>query len=166
MPGRRRPLRARATLALALLLVPGCGGPKAPVAWSASIDGPDVAAAGSVARVRVEARAEPGWYFYSLTQPAGGPVPAMIELADSATFRPAGSVVSEEPDRSFDSVFKITVEKHRGATSFMLPVLVPPETSPGKKEIRVSALYQACNDTVCLSPRTVLLTVSIRIESP
>jgi len=166
VPGRRRPLRARAALALALLLVPGCGGPKPPVAWSASINGPDVAAAGSVARVRVEARAEPGWYFYSLTQPAGGPVPARIELAGSATFKPAGSTVGEEPDRSFDSVFRITVEKHRGATSFTLPVLVPRETSPGKNEIRVSALYQACNDTICLSPRTVLLSVPIRIEPP
>jgi len=164
--GRKRPLRAGGALAAALLLAPGCGGANPPVAWSASMDGPEVATPGSVVRVRVDARSARGWYFYSLTQPAGGPVPASIRLADSTTFKAAGSVVSEEPDRSFDSVFAIAVEKHRGATSFTLPVLVPPETSLGKKEIRVSALYQACNDTVCLSPRTVTMKVPIRIELP
>ncbi|MGI8619920.1 MAG: protein-disulfide reductase DsbD domain-containing protein [Gemmatimonadaceae bacterium] len=132
--------------------------------WTASVDGPDVVAPGSVVRVRVDARPTGGWYFYSLTQPAGGPVPARIWLADSTTFKPGGPVSGPQPATSFDNIFGINVEKYPAAASFTLSVRVPMETSAGAREIRVSAQYQACNDTVCLSPRTVTMGVPLQIE--
>lgn len=155
-----------ATLALlcATLLAAGCGGPEEPVKWAASIDGPRKVAPGSVVAVRVEARTERGWYFYAATQAAGGPIPAKIQLADSAVFRQAGPLVSSDPSRSFDSVFGMDLEKHRGRASFTLPVRVPPAGISGRQELRINALYQACNDMVCLSPRTTTLTVPLVIE--
>lgn len=116
-------------------------------------------------RVKVEARSGRGWYFYSATQPAGGPIPARIQLADSAIFRQAGPLVSPEPSRAFDSVFGIDLEKYPGRVSFILPVLVPSQLPAGRQEIRISALYQACNDSICLSPRSVVLTVPVVIDS-
>lgn len=167
MFGRVAALRSRAMRALlcASLLAAGCREPEEPVRWTASIDGPNAIAAGSVVRVNVEARSGRGWYFYSATQSAGGPIPAKIQLADSTIFRQAGPLVGSEPSRSFDSVFGITVEKHPGSASFTLPVRVPPEGSSGRQEIRISALYQACNDTICLSPRTVTLIIPVMIDS-
>lgn len=153
------------TLACALLLAAGCGKSDEPVHWSASIEGPGKIAPGSVVRVTLEARAGRGWYFYSLTQPAGGPIPARIWLADSTIFRQAGPLVGQEPSRSFDSVFGIDLEKYPGRTSFTLPVRVPQVMSPGSHEIHVNTLYQACNDTICLSPRTVTLKVPVLIGS-
>jgi hypothetical protein len=135
------------------------------VRWAASIDGPDTAAPGSVVRVRIEARSGRGWYFYSPTQAVGGPIPARIWLVDSASFRQAGPLEVPEPVRSFDSVFGIDVEKYPGQASFTLPVRVPAETADGRREIRVNALYQACNDSICLSPRTVTLAVPVVIGS-
>lgn len=155
---------ARALLCAALLAV-GCGETEEPVKWAASIDGPDTVPPGSVVRVKVEARSSRGWYFYSATQPAGGPIPARIQLADSTIFRQAGPLGSPEPSRSFDSIFGIELEKYPGRASFTLPVRVPPEGSSGRREIRISALYQACNDTICLSPRTVTLAVPVVIDS-
>lgn len=133
--------------------------------WAASIDGSDTVAPGSVVRVKVEARSGRGWYFYSLTQPGGGPIPARIWLADGAVFRQAGPLGVPEPTRSFDSVFGIDVEKYSGQTSFTLPVRVPAEAVDGRREIRVNAVYQACNDTICLSPRTVTVAVPVVIDS-
>lgn len=150
-------------LVFAALLAAGCGEGE-PVKWAASIDGPRTVAPGAVVRVSVEARSGPGWYFYSATQAAGGPIPASIQLADSTVFRQAGPLISPEPARSFDSVFGMELEKHPGRASFTLPVRVDSTASPGRREIRISALYQACNDTICLSPRTATLIVPVVID--
>lgn len=156
---------ARALLCAALLAA-GCGEPDEPVKWTASIDGSNAVAPGSVVKINVEARSGRGWYFYSATQPAGGPIPARIQLADSAIFRQAGPLASSEPSRSFDTVFGIDLEKYPGRASFAVPVRVPVEGSSGRQEIRISVLYQACNDTICLSPRTVTLTVPVVVDLP
>ena len=153
---------ARALLCAAFL-VSACGETEEPVQWTASIDGPDTVAPGSVVRVKIEARSGRGWYFYSATQPAGGPIPAKIQLADSTIFRQAGPLGSPDPSRSFDSVFGIDLEKYPGRATFTLPVRVPPDGGSGRREIRINASYQACNDTICLSPRTVVLTVPVVI---
>ena len=145
------------------VLAVGCGKAEPPVVWAASIDGPDVVTAGSVVRVRIDARPTGYWYFYSLTQPAGGPIPARIWLADSSVFTPAGPVTGPPPTTSFDNTFGINVEKYSDPASFILPVRVPSRANGGPREIRVGALYQACNDTICLSPREVVLTVPLRI---
>lgn len=161
----RRSRVGRALLCAALLAA-GCGDTEVPVQWSASIDEPGTVAPGSVVLVKVEARSERGWYFYSATQPGGGPVPARIQLADSSIFRQAGPLGSPEPARSFDSVFGINLEKYPGRVSFTLPVRAPSAGSAGRQVIRISALYQACNDTICLSPRTAVLKVPVVIDSP
>ena len=131
--------------------------------WAASIDGPAVVSPGSVVRVRIDARPTRSWYFYSLTQPAGGPIPARIWLADSSWFTSAGPVTGPRSTASFDNTFGFTVEKYEDAASFILPVRVPPAAKRARGEIRVAALYQACNDTICLSPREVILTVPLTI---
>lgn len=156
---RRRALAA----ALVAILASGCGEAEPPVVWAASIDGPDVASAGSVVRVRIDARPTGSWYFYSLTQPAGGPIPARIRLADSSAFTPAGPVSGPQPTTSFDNTFGINVEKYSDPASFILPVRAPSTARKARGEIRVGALYQACNDTICLAPKEVTLTVPVRI---
>lgn len=159
-PARRgRLLTAALVAAIAL----GCGGEEPPVIWAASIDGPDVVSPGSLVRVRIDARPTRSWYFYSLTQPAGGPIPARIWLADSSAVTPAGSVTGPRPTTSFDNTFGITVEKYSSAASFFLPVRVSPAAKRARGEIRVGALYQACNDTICLTPKEVTLTVPLVI---
>lgn len=156
---------ARALLCAAFLAA-GCGESDEPVRWTASLDGSNVVAPGSTVRVTVEATPVGDWYFYSATQPAGGPIPAKIELADSTIFRQAGPLLSPEPSRSLDNVFGIALEKYPDRASFTLPVRVLPEAGPGRREIRISARYQACNDMICLSPRTATLAVPVVIEAP
>lgn len=160
-----RSARCGRVLAVALVgvLTYGCGEAEPPVVWAASIDGPDIVSAGSVVRVRIDARPMGSWYFYSLTQPAGGPIPARIRLTDSSAFTPAGPVTGPPPTTSFDNTFGINVEKYSDPASFILPVRAPPAAKSARGEIRVGALYQACNDTICLSPKEVTLTVPVRI---
>ncbi|HUR92155.1 MAG TPA: protein-disulfide reductase DsbD domain-containing protein [Gemmatimonadaceae bacterium] len=157
--------RARRLVAASVVSVAtACGGRQDPVRWTASLDGPASVAPGGEARVVVSASPERGWYFYSLTQPAGGPTPARIWLADSASFGSAGRVTGPEPSRSFDKTFSMNVEKHSSAASFIVPVRARPDARTGTATILVSALFQACNDTICLSPRTVTLAVPVKIQ--
>lgn len=162
------PRTIRRTLSLAttsaLVLAYGCGNTEPPVIWTASIQGPAVAAPGSLVAVRVHAKPTGSWYFYSLTQPAGGPIPARLWVRDSMTFRLQEPMHAPRPTISFDNTFGINVEKYLAAVSFTLPVRVASDASPGVKELSVNALYQACNDTVCLSPKTVTMVVPLTIE--
>lgn len=159
-----RPLRALGCASL--LLLAGCGEDDEPVTWNATLDGPATVAPGALVQVRVEARTSDDWYFYSATQPAGGPIPARIELEESAMFQLAGPVTGSAPSSSFDSTFSMSVEKHLDRASFTLPVHVAPTAQAERTELRVSVQYQACNNTICLSPRTVKLAVPVRIEAP
>lgn len=157
-PARRAIVKACALLALA------CGDPAQPVRWSASATAPDTAIGiGAIVPIRVEARAARGWYFYSITQPEGGPIPARIWLPDTAMFTLAGPVRGSVPSRSFDSVFGMVVEKHARRSSFTVPVRVEERAGAGARELRISATYQACNDRICLSPRTVTLSVPLTV---
>ena len=141
----------------------GCARDTTPVSWVATLDGVRTTVPGSVARVRVDADIDRGWYFYSVTQPAGGPIPARIWLSDTTAFRQAGSVSGPAPARSFDRAFKMNVEKYFDSPTFILPVRIPADAPAGVTEIRVSAMYQACNDSICLSPKTVTMSVPVTI---
>ncbi len=65
--------------------------------------------------------------------------------------------------RSFDKTFKMVVEKYPESPRFVLPVRIPDDAPAGAAEIRVTAMYQACNDSICLSPATVTMSVPMTI---
>lgn len=139
---------------------------EAPVTWTAGLAAAETATPGETVVVRVDARMDRGWYVYSVTQPAGGPIPTRIWLADTGVFRQSGEVEGPRPTRAYDNAFDMDVEKYLTNPSFAVPVEISPRAQAGSSDVRVSALFQACNDTVCLSPKTVTMSVPIRIESP
>lgn len=145
--------------------VTGCAGDGTPVRWTATLDRAGTVAPGSTVRVLVDTDMDRGWYFYSVTQPAGGPIPARIWLSDTTLVRSAGSVSGPAPVRRFDRTFKMDVEKYLEAPTFVLPVRIPGDAPPGAAKVRVSATYQACNDSICLSPATVTMSVPVTIAS-
>jgi len=152
---------------LAALPPIACGDSDQPVTWSASLAASEAdVRAGTVVPVQLEAKAARGWYFYSIGQREGGPIPARIWLPDSASFALAGPVRGSEPSRAFDSVFGMEVEKHAGRSTFAVPVLIGEATAAGAHEVRVSARYQACNDRICHSPRTVTMSVPVEVSAP
>lgn len=146
-------------------LTVACADPDQPVKWAASIEGPRTVSPDSVVRVRIEASMADGWYFYSVTQPGGGPIASRIWLADGEVFLPGGEVNAPRPTSSFDSTFGMAVEKYLEAVSFTLPVRVAPGARVGRYEIQINAMFQACNNTICLSPRTVTMSVPLTIGS-
>ena len=142
-----------------------CGKSSDPVAWRASINGANAMFPGAKFDVRIDAHAGRGWYIYSVTQPPGGPIATAIRLSDTAVFREGAPLRAPQPDRAFDNAFDMMVEKYRGSAVFRLPVVVRPDAKSGARSLGVSASYQACNDNVCLPPRTVTLSVPVNIRA-
>ena len=154
---------------LPLLLIPLFGGtvqaPKNPVRWA-------IVGGGSVRTVVpeqtvvvvLEAEIEKGWYIYSQTQKPGGPIPLRIQLAEADDVGLRGGIRAPKPITKFDKSFGIETELHFGKPRFIVPLGVPAGSPTGKRDLQVTARYQACNDTICLSPRTEKLDLTLRVK--
>jgi hypothetical protein len=124
-----------------------------PVHWTAT---PARRGADGTLVLSVAARIESRWYIYSMEQPENGPSPLRFRLTAGA---PAtlGPVAAPAPRVAYDRGFRMRVGKYYGNQVFTVPVR---PTSP-QNVIPLEVRYQACNDTICLPPRTVRLQVGV-----
>jgi thiol:disulfide interchange protein DsbD len=155
---------------LPLLIVPllasSSAPPLKPVRWTlADGKGPRTVASGRTVDVTLEAEIDKGWYIYSLTQKPGGPFPLRIQLVGAADVGVRGTIRAPKPVTKFDPNFGIETELHRGKPKFTLSVGVPAGSLTGKREVQITARYQACSETLCLPPRTEKLPLTLRITS-
>ncbi len=154
---------------LAILLIPLLSGaidaPKNPVRWAiVGGGGTRTVLPGQTVVVVLEAEIDKGWYIYSQTQKPGGPNPLRIQLVGAADVGMRGAVRAPKPITKFDKSFGIETELHFGKPKFIVPLGVPAGSLSGKRELQVTARYQACNDTICLSPRTEKLGLTLRVK--
>jgi DsbC/DsbD-like thiol-disulfide interchange protein len=161
----------KTTLALFLipLLIktstPAANAPRNPVRWTiVGGNAPRVVAMGRTIHVILEADIARGWHIYSLTQKPGGPVPLRIQLGGAADVGVRGAIQAPKPVRKFDQHFGIETELYRGKARFTIPLGVPGGSLAGKRDLQVSARYQACSETLCLPARTEKLELTLRIE--
>jgi DsbC/DsbD-like thiol-disulfide interchange protein len=139
--------------------------PKNPVRWTiVGGNATRVVASGTTIQVILEADIAKGWHIYSLTQKPGGPIPLRIQLAGAADVGVRGGIKGPTPVKKFDQNFRLETELYRGKPRFTIPIGVPAGSLAGKREVQVSARYQACSDTLCLPPRTERLPVTLRIK--
>ena len=117
-----------------------------PVRWDARAS--RVVAGSAVVTLR--ATIDRGWYVYGLRQPAGGPRPLRIRLAPGASAA-LGRIGAPAPKVEFDAGFRARVEKYTSTTQFTVPVRF---TGNAPSSLRIEVLFQACNGSVCLPPRT------------
>ena len=160
---RSRARYAAFLVALTLTLAgAGRGAAQDPVQWTAEF-GEETIAPGTRVSIAVQAVIDPGWYFYSITQAEGGPVPSRIWLAPDQPFAPGGTVTGTEPVVRYDPNVKMEVQVHAGRVAYTLPVEVRAGVPAGANEIRIQARYQACTDRICLLPRTETISVPVTI---
>src|SRR5579864_8527362 len=141
-----------AYLILGVLLAAGAGRAEKldPAKWSLAVD-PATAPPGSSVLARLEAKIEPGWHLYSLSTPAGGPIPTTIRLADNAAvggFR----IFEPRPKRAFDPNFNLDTETYEGQPAFLIELELGKNANAGSTEVATEVRYQMCNDRLCLPP--------------
>lgn len=113
----------------------------------------------------LEARIDPGWHLYSMSQPPGGPIPTTIAVVEDSVFVQEGSVSQPEPLTWFDQNFGIQTEYFEGTVDFQLPVRVKPTAESGSHPLAVKVRYMLCSDTLCLPPQNKTITSAVAVVS-
>jgi thiol:disulfide interchange protein len=133
-----------------------------PVSLSMSVS-PATVPAGGGGTARITASIEGGWYLYSISQGPGGPIPTRITLGDGP-FK-LGGISGPRPKVKMDPNFGINTESYAGTAVFNLRFTVPAETAEGPQTLNANVRFQACNDSVCLPPRTIKLASAVTITA-
>jgi thiol:disulfide interchange protein len=158
----------RTFLAIVLLVCPvlWTAGPSAqvsnPVTWSLR-DGPKQVEAGGTFDLELTARIADGWHLYSISQPPGGPTQTRITVPQGQRFSLEAAPAGPPPRREFDPNFSMETEFYDESASFTLPLVAAPDTPPGTHRVEVHVRFQACNDRLCLPPRTEKLAAHVSV---
>ena len=116
--------------------------------------------------VVLDSRLPPGWHFYSLTTPAGGPIASTITVAPPSLVGISGTIDAPVPEIANDPNFGIVTETYADSAQFRIPVQLMPSAPAGKQTLSVLAYYQACNNRYCLPPVTDTLRLGILVAGP
>lgn len=139
-------------------------GTQNPVQWTASIGNrPTPIRAGESFDVLATATIADGWHLYAIDQTAGGPIPTRVSLPDGQAFTLNGAVKEPPPTAKFDPNFNLETRFFEKHVEFVVPVKLAAGTPPGASSVNVDVRYQACNDKLCMPPRTVHLSAVLTI---
>ncbi len=105
--------------------------------------------AGPSAQLIIEAKIQPDWWIYSITQPAGGPMTTKLAVTASSEFEVGKFQALMPPKTAFDDIFKMDVEKHMQTAVWAAPLKIKPGVDPAQLEIRGVVDAQTCNPTKC-----------------
>ncbi len=133
-----------------------------PVSVSMSVS-PNSVPAGGKATAKVTASIQSGWYIYSVTQGGGGPNPTKISL-EGGPFK-AGGISGPKPKVKFDENFQMNTESYSGGAAFNIPFTVAADAPEGSQTVNVNFRYQACNDSVCLPPKSIKTSAPLTISA-
>lgn len=137
-----------------------------PIRWTIKRENPAAAVKpGDKFPVQIVAAIADGWHLYSLEQPSGGPVPTRIGLPENQKFRLAGDIESPPPQTVFDPNFNLDTEFYEREATFTLPIETAKDAAAGDDTLTASAFYQTCNDKTCLPPKSVKLTLAVKVSS-
>ncbi|MFZ1688414.1 MAG: protein-disulfide reductase DsbD domain-containing protein [Flavobacteriales bacterium] len=126
-----------------------------PVQWTASV-GTD---ANGGLLLNATATMEEGWHVYALTLPRDdGPFPTVFTFEPSSAYELKGGVVEEEPVEVEDPNFGMLVRYHGHKPVFVQKV---ERVSPAAFQVKGAVEYMACNDRMCLPPKTVPLVFQV-----
>jgi len=133
-----------------------------PVRWSAHVP-TSTLHAGERFEIEVTASIDPDWHIYSITQPAGGPVPTSIAIAAGQPFQPNGPVKVRQPQIVFDPNFDMKTEIYDHDAEFTVPAIVSPGAKDHNYTGSIDVRYQACNETICMPVTTEHIPVVLAI---
>jgi thiol:disulfide interchange protein len=132
------------------------------VRWAARVEPAVAVKAGSTIEVTLDARIDPGWHLYALTQEGGGPQPLVIAVPPESPFKLAGPVIAPLPITAPDANFNIDTQYHAEEATFYVPVTVPASGS-GRSTLDLDITLQTCTDRFCLPPKTERISLSVLV---
>jgi|SRR5579863_9583648 len=134
-----------------------------PAKWTLEFE-PATTPSGSRVLARLEAKIESGWHLYSLTTPAGGPIPTTIRISNNTAVESL-RVFEPTPKRALDPNFNIDTETYEGQPVFLVELDLKKDAPAGPTEITAEVRYQMCNDRLCLPPVKRRIAGSLSIDA-
>lgn len=138
-----------------------------PVHWTAKFQ-PSASALhrGAKVKLMLSAEIDAGWHVYASSQPPGSPVVGtQITVPDGQPLSLSGEIDSPEPQTRMDPTTGKSIDLYEGSARFTLPLKAAKNAMPGKHTFEVDVRFQACNDRLCLLPRTQNVKTPITIAS-
>jgi hypothetical protein len=133
-----------------------------PVSWSISLPSGVAAKPGDRLVIDVTAHIIDGWHVYGVNQAEGGPTPLRISAESNGIVRLAGTPTGTSPIKRHDTSFDLDTEIFDHQFTLHVPVLVSHSATEANEQIGLNVRFQACNDHICLPPKTVHLTASFK----
>src|SRR5215213_5877397 len=99
------------------------------VQWTARVESTTAVKAGAKFEAVLDAKIEPGWHLYALTQEGGGPQALVIVVPPQSPFKAAGPVIAPLPITAPDANFNIDTQYHADEATFYVPLTVPANAS-------------------------------------
>jgi DsbC/DsbD-like thiol-disulfide interchange protein len=147
------------------VMAAGAQAPPQPVSWSVTAVAVTAAKPGVRLTLDLAAHMDEGWHVYGLHQVEGGPTPLRITVDPNGAVQSAGVPSGTPPTKTHDKSFNLDTEVYLNSFSLHVPVQINPQPAAGNQEVAVQVRFQACNDHVCLPPKTVHLTVPVQIPT-
>jgi thiol:disulfide interchange protein len=117
---------------------------------------------GATVPLHLKATFQEGWHLYSLTTPAGGPIPTTAALAENPAVK-GSKLYQPPPIRQLDKNFNLDTETFEKEVDLPLTAELAPDAN-GAIELNANVRYQACNDRLCLPPRKKTASFTVMID--
>jgi len=134
-----------------------------PAHWNLSTGHVEETKKGDTIRLELRADIDEGWHLYALDQPAGGPIPTTIMVAEGSPFTLDGTVDAARPTVKADPNFVIDgrpLETKFYERSAIFKLSAKSAGDSAIDQLTLKVRYQLCNDTFCLPPKTVKVTTA------
>lgn len=111
----------------------------------------------STSEIVVTATIDKGWHLYSINNAEDlGPVPTAIAIAKIRGLKLKGKFREDEPINAYDPNFGTHVAYHENRVEFRQKVKIRKT-----KQINLKVFYMVCDDSQCLPPIEVSLSIDI-----
>ncbi len=133
-----------------------------PVQWSLELQ-PAASAAGERVVGHLTARIEDGWHLYSATI-AVQQIATRVTLGDNPAVA-EWKVYQPKPLVQFDPASQQQSELYEHEAPFLIEAVLKPDAAAGSSELQAKVRYSACNDKVCLPPKTKTVAATLTVAS-
>ncbi|WP_317899092.1 protein-disulfide reductase DsbD domain-containing protein [Aurantibacillus circumpalustris] len=128
---------------------------KNPISWVTSYK----SISSTEGEIIIIASIEKGWHMYSQDTTSAGPVPTTFYFEKATGFKLVGKALEIGAHEIFDKAFDAKISSFSDKAEFRQKIKITGKTSftiPFKVE------YMCCDDSMCLPPKTVDLSVKVQ----
>ncbi|MGB6485175.1 MAG: protein-disulfide reductase DsbD N-terminal domain-containing protein [Candidatus Acidiferrales bacterium] len=139
-----------------------------PIHWTATFPSPQhLLQSGQKISLALTADIDSGWHVYAFPQPPGSPViPTEVTVPDGQALTLSGEIKPPKAISQVDPTVGKETDLYENSVTFDLPLkVVSKKARAGKQSLEFDIRYQACNNRLCLPPRTDKVEVPVEIVS-